>query len=360
MSADGTSLVDFKDFVLATKPHKITPTSEVLNDTAKNYYLLGDMLKGRGDEEVVQNGSEIIDMVRLSTHNAAGFYKPNQNLQPRGMDILTKIKAPWRFHQGNYAWTKEQVTLNGGGSMDNWVRLLTAWRQACHQDIWDSLENNLYAVPDNAEMEADGGTRPYSLMCFITDDGLAPAGFTTIQGVNPSTQANFRNQTESYSAAALATTIYPSFDRMWHKLNWNGPASKEEWFTSTEWRKFKILTTLNGIVQYLDTNRSNNDRLSPSNDPGTYAANPTYNGIPLKRIPAFEDYCTAAGVTQPPYDWIDARFVFPVFHSDVYMDEGDPIAGGVNQPFSYATYTNTYLNLFCRSRKRLGRIKGTA
>jgi hypothetical protein len=361
MSADGTSLPEFQDFVLATKPHKITPTGEILNDTAKNYYLIGDMLKGRGDEEVIQNGESIIDMVRLTTHNAAGFYKPNQNLQPRGMDVLTKLRAPWRFHQGNYAWTKEQVSLNGGGSMDNWVRLASAWRQATRQDIWDSLEAAILAVPSNSEMEADGGTRPYSLMTFLTANGLAPSGFTTVMGVNPTTQANWRNQTEGYSKAALATQLYPSFDRMWHKLNWNGPASKEEWFSSTEWRKFKILSTLEGVVQYLDLNRANNDRLTPVNDPGTFAANPTYNGIPIKRVPELETTLTAMGITAAaPYLWLDSRYIFPIFHSARYMEEGDPIAGGVNQPFSFAVYTNTYLNLFCRSRKRQGWIAGAA
>lgn len=354
MSADGTALLNFVDFTVATKPHKITPTSDILNDTAKNYYLLGDMLKGRGDEEIVQNGQTIIDMVRLSTHNAAGFYRPNQNLQPRGMDVLTKLSANWRFHQGNYAWTKEQVKLNGAGNVDNWVRLLTAWRQACSQDIWDSLENAIMATPSNADMEADDGLQPMSILCFITNDGLAPAGFTTIQGVNPTTNANWRNQIESYTAASYATTVYPAFDRMWHKLNWQGPSSREEWFTSTDFRKFKILTDLNGITRYLDVNRSANDRLTPMNDPGTYAASPTYNSIPLKRIPTLD----TQAFTNSPYIWLDGRYIFPVFHSDVYMEEDDPIRGGTNQPWSYAVFTNTYLNLFCRSRKRQGYIKG--
>lgn len=355
MSADGTSLLNFTDFVTATKPKKITPTTDILNDTAKNYYLLGDMLKGRGDEEIVQNGQKIIDMVRLSKHNAAGFYRPNQNLQPRGMDVLTTLTANWRFHQGNYAWTKEQVKLNSGNAMDNWVRLLTAWRQAASQDAWDSLEDNLMATPSNDDMEADNGLRPYSILTFITEDGLAPAGFTTVMGVNPSTQANWRNQVVNYDATQLATSLYPAFDEMWQDLNWQGPSSVQEWFTSTEWRKFKILTSKRGVLNYIDLNRASNDRLTPMNDPGTYNANPTYNSIPLKRIPTLDERYDDQSLN-PRYLWLDSRFLFPVFHSDVYMEEGDPIPGGINQPFSYAVYTNTYLNLFCRSRKRQGII----
>lgn len=361
MSQDGTALLEFADFVTATKPKKITPTTEILNDTAKNYYLLGDMLKGRGDEEVVQEGQSIVDMVRLTTHNAAGFYKPNQNLQPQGMDVLTTLKVNWRFHQGNYAWTEEQVQLNSGNASTNWVRLLTAWRQAARQDIWDNLENHLFATPSNADMENENGGEIYSLPTFITPDGLAPAGFTNVCGVSPATNANWRNQTEDYTAATAGVTLYKAFDRMWHKLNWDGPSSREEWFTKTEFRKFKILTTLEGVVQYTDLNRSNNDRLTPMNDPGTYNAQPTYNGIPLKRISAFEDYLAGLSPARsgPDYMWVDCRFIFPVFHSNKYMTELAPIRGSVNQPFSWAVYINTYLNLFCRSRKRQGWISAT-
>src|SRR5690606_4410635 len=100
--ADGTPLVSFEDFVLATKAHKITPTTEILNECARRTYLLQLMLKGRGNEEVVQTGSKIIDQIQLRKMQNAGFYKPNENLQPRGVDTLTQVTAPWRFHQGNY------------------------------------------------------------------------------------------------------------------------------------------------------------------------------------------------------------------------------------------------------------------
>ena len=355
---DGTALLDMADLAIATKEHKITPTTEVLNDTAKQYYFLSTMMKGRSTEEIVQNGKQIIDMVRLSKHNAAGFYKPNQTLNPRGMDVLTKLACNWRFHQGNYAWTNEQVRLNGGSSVDNWVKLLELWRQASKQDIWDSLEANLWAVPSNADMEADDGLKPYSLPCFITSNGLAPSGFTTVMGVNPTTQTNWRNQTGSYTAANLATTLYPAFDGMWLDLRWKKPPGVT-WATDTNFSKLNILTSKTGIMNYIDQNRSNNDRLQPKNDPGTYQQEPTYNGIPLQRVPELETYMTAASITNPPYIWLDTNFIFPVWHSEVYMLEEDPIRGGTNQPFSWAVYINSYLNFFCRSRKRHGWIAGT-
>ena len=80
--------------MLATRAHKITPTTEILNEAAKRTYLLARMLKGRGNDEVVQTGSKIIDQIQLKKMANAGFYRPNQNLQPRGVDTLTPDRVP--------------------------------------------------------------------------------------------------------------------------------------------------------------------------------------------------------------------------------------------------------------------------
>lgn len=356
MSADGTPLSQFNDFVLATKPHKITPTTEVLGDTARNYYLIGDMISGREDHEIVQNGESIIDMVRLKKRSRKGWRKPNQDDAPAGLDVLTKLRAPWRFHSKDFAYTKEQITLNGGNAGDNWVRMLTSWRQATYQEIWDEWEESIFADPDTDEMESDDGEMPYSILAFITRDGLAPSGWTTIEGVNPATTPYWRNQSERYTGASYSTTIFRAFDRMWHKLNWDGPQNKEDWFTKTNWKKKKIVTDLAGVIKWTDQTRNSNDRLVPKDDPGTYTTNPTYGNMPMKRLNVLDDKAW----THPDYIWIDTGFIFPVWHGDVFLDEGDPIAGGIRNHNSCAVFVDSYVNNFCRSRARQGRISETA
>ena len=87
------------------------------------------------------------------------------------------MKAPWRFHQGNYAWSEHQVELqvsNGGNPADVYTRLKTVWEQAARQDIWDSLEEGLWNTPDNTNMEQDGGKLPYSIPTFITPTASRP------------------------------------------------------------------------------------------------------------------------------------------------------------------------------------------
>jgi len=364
MSADGTALPSFVDFVLATKAHKITPTTDILNDAARRTYLLAMMLKGRGNDEIVQTGSKIIDQIQLTKMNNAGFYRPNQNLQPRGVDTLTQVGCPWRFHQGNYAWTNEQVNLNmaaGGNAVDVYTRLKTSWEQAAYLDIWDSMENQLYLTPDPNDMELDSGLGAQSIQCFITDDGFAPTqyqalGVLTVMGVNPATQAQWRNQVETYTLADPTGTLYKSFDRMWVKLHWKKIKGLNQQVGSpaTNDAKICILTNLEGITLYTNMNRDANDRLRKANDAG-YGSDASFNGVEMEYIENLDSVYTAG---QPKFDWVNLEYLFPVYHGDRYMTEEGPIRGSVNQPFSWAVYKNTYYNLFCRSRRRQGRIRG--
>jgi hypothetical protein len=348
-AGDGLALSQFNDFVIATKPKKITPSTQVLNDATSRNFMLSDMLKGRGDDEVVQNGQYIKDSIQLTEHQGSGFYLPNETLQPRGADVLKDIKAPWRFHYSNVAYTQEQISLNGSVANETWVKLLLNWRRAMQHSAWESLERALWADPVNADMEADTGKKPYSILTFITEDGLAPAGFTTLMNLNPTTETNWRNQVEAYDSTNQAGTLLDAFDTIWLKLNWSGPVG-EEWFTSTNWRKMKILTDINGAKLYTRILRASNDRLAPANDAGSAYRGPTFNGIPVKEI----DALTRKGWTYPRFIFHNSEYMFPVFHTDRYMYEEDPIRGGANQPFSWALFTNTYMNLFCRSRKRQG------
>jgi len=152
--------------------------------------------------------------------------------------------------------------------------------------------------------------------------------------------------------------MYVAFDQMWRELRWKrikGFNSKVG-SPGTDFSKFVIATTPEGINGYLALNRNSNDRLRKANDAG-YGDDPTFNSIDLEDFDRLEE-TTTAGV--PPFYWLNLEMLFPVYHSDTFMEEVGPIRGSINQPFSWAVYKNTYMNLFCRSRRRQGLIQTTA
>ncbi len=348
---NGLALSQFPDFVIATRDHYVDLDQKVLNETARNNYEILDLISGREEREIIQGGSAVKAFLRLKKHQSAQNYKPNQVLTPKGVNLLSDLKVPWRFTASNFAWAEEPVDLNQDAGVDQLVDNLDEWRSAARQDVIDFMEEQLFQTPDAASMEAADGDTPFSYFSFITDDGQMPAGFTTLQGQADS--PNYRNQVEGFTQADLKT-IEPAFMSMWLKLRWKTPPSTETWIQSTDWRKIKILTDTAGVKLYVSAMTAVGSRLVPVEDPGKYIANPTYANIPIEGYAILDEKAWA----KSKYIWRDGRYMHPVFHKRRFLQEQDPMRAGAAQPFSWVVWNKTYWNLICKSRKRQGIIVG--
>lgn len=350
------ALASFNDFVLATAEKVVTDPKNIINDAVLNTYVMKDMVRGKGEAEIVKAGSSITDRTQLTTTSTSSNYDPNDQFSPVLQDVLTKISAPWRFTKSYWAWTDQEVMLNEGDRLVQWKSLRDSKRQACFVDMYNFMEAQLWATPSNTTMESTSttGGAPYSVRCFVTEDGNAPAGFTTVMGVNPSSNTNWKNAVDNFAYASIATTLLPSFDRMRLRLNFESPDNSDNYFKETRFNKFKIYTNLDGQSTYAGQTRDNNDRAMQGNkyDLGAPALDPVYAGIPVKYISSLDNVGYATG--QPRYFWLNFDTLFPVFHSQRYMYEKPPQNGGVIQPYTWVVFKDTWWNLFCRSRKRNG------
>lgn len=357
----GKALASFADFVAATNERIATDPKNIISDAVNRTYTMKDMVKGKGESDVVKSGTKVTERVQLIAGSNFGFYDPNQQFTPTIDDVLTTITMPWRFAKDSFSWTDQELILNeGGGSADKltqYKNLRDSKRQACTISLYNGMEAQLWATPDVATMDATGtGGRPYSIRTFITEDGLAPAGFSTVLGVNPSTNARWRNQVASYAYQSLDSTMVTAFESIWRKCMFESPTTKDDYFKETRFNKFKIYTNLDGWSNYVRLTRNSNDRAMSGSKPdlGAYTDSPTFGGIPLNWVEALD----GAGYTtgQPRFFFNNFEFLYPVFHSERYMWETDPISGGHTQPYSWVVYKDCWYNLFCRSRYRQGII----
>ncbi len=352
----GKALVSFVDFVRSTSERKITSANDILSEAIKHTYLFGDMLKQYDSEVTVQSGSKITDKVQFKAGSQFGFYQPNEQFSPVIEDLLTPIECNWRFAKDAYAWTDHEIELNRASGSDDqftqYVNLKKSKQQGAKISTYEGMENALWATANNASMEVATGTRPYSIPAFVTEDGLAPSGFTTVMGVNPATEANWRNQVSTYTPATIDTTLPTAFEDMWLKLRFKSPKAGDAAFKETNWKKFTITTDRQGQKTYIRLTREANDFPTPRNDIGWAVNNPKFGGIDVEYIEALDDKAYTTG--QPRYFWLNFQYLLPIMHSRRYMFETDPINGGHRQPWSWVVYTDTWYNLFCRSRKRQG------
>ena len=342
----------FNNFVLSTGNKLRTGPDEILNDAVKNTYLISRMLKGAGTADVVQSGVKIIDRLMLSDAGTAVFYNPNDDMNILNVDTLSSIEVPWRFLANHFSYTEQEVNLNSGDAQTYYKNLLKSKRQGMVTNTFNFMEDNLFATASNSDMESSTGTKPYSVLAFVTEDGLAPSGFTTVQSLAPASNANWRNQFETYDPGDLTnpdTGLVNAFDNLFMKCRFKSPRPGE-YFEDDTFQQMAIGTNRDGRAMYLRLTRDSQDRLV-NNDLGGQQGMVGYNGLPVEYWAKLDDVYTTAG--SPRFQFLNLKYIHPVWHSTEYMKEKEPLRHP-RQPFSWVVWTSTYYNLFCSSRRRQG------
>jgi hypothetical protein len=360
-------LPTFTDFILATKSTKLTSDTDILNEAVKNTYLISDMVRGTDAAETVQGGKSIIDHIQLSTTGTFRFYSPHATLNPTDADTLSEISRPWAFGVTNYGYSDEVEMLNAGANAkDRYTRTKTAKEQAARTDMWNGMEDALWAVPNATTMEAQTGEDPpaASIPSLVNEatNGLW-SGYTTKQGVNPATESRWRPQQVSYTGIDPgndATGLFAAFDEMWLRLRFEAPENASQYFEDDKLRRLKFVTNRDGHRMYKRFLRASNDRLVSAQDPAYNS--PTYSGIPIKYISTLDtaalDPATglAYASNRPRFHCLNFNYLKIFFHNEMYMKWSDPKDGAMLKPFSMAVYCRTWYNLFARSLQRQGII----
>jgi len=322
----GTPADKFRDFMEVTGPAYLTGPDKIINEAVERRYLWGDLVKGK--ERAIQGGTEIRETLMTSDGATFQYYQPNETFTWSNPQVLDTVSADWRFAVDHLAWTDHEVELNAGDGLTKdalkvaYKRLKRAKEQRMVTSLANGLEASLWASPWNnqGEMEASSGKKPFSIPCFITENGKSLGGewrgytpgssvsgsdeWTTVAGIDPDTENVWSNQIVFYdkdldeNVAAVSKTyeeqhlhdtdsdtthtvysILPAFDEMFLKLDFRPPAHAAEYFENASMNRQKIVCSRRGINDYKRALRNSNDRLVSPQD-AAYSS-PSYSGIPL-------------------------------------------------------------------------------
>jgi hypothetical protein len=320
----GTPADKFRDFMEVTGPAYLTGPDTIINEAVERRYLWGDLVKGK--ERAIQGGTEIRETLMTSDGSTFQYYQPNETFSWQNPQVLDTVSADWRFAVDHLAWTDHEVELNAGDGLSKdalkvaYKRLKRAKEQRMVTSLVNGLEASLWATPwgQSSEMESSSGKLPYSIPCFITENGKSlggnwvgytPAGpsdwTSTVAGIDPDDQAVWGNQIVFYdkglsaNAGAVAQAagyeeyhidestevvhnvygLITSFDEMFLKLDFRPPSTSAEYFENASMNQQKIVCSRRGVNEYKRALRDSNDRLISMQD-AAYSA-PAYSGIPL-------------------------------------------------------------------------------
>lgn len=390
----GTPLSGFSDFWMSTGPLIASSPDEIINDAQLRTYSLKYFLKGRDFSSVAQGGTKIKDELQLTDKATAENYKPGQTGTPTQPQILSSIESNWRFTRDHSAWQDEILQLQTGGlnkkaKFHVYKKEATKLEQGLWTSILNKMEANIWANPHGSAaataMETEAGGDPYSIPALLTEDttNWHPNGWTTVHGLDPSTEANWRNPVTRYNVqdlldtASLAAGLFDAFEMMWMKLRFMTPGKGDSSFMENDPRRCAIFCSETGKMQYSSACRASNDRLRMANDPDYGDVN--FHGVPLVNLEvlntatlylhttstaAAEDSSSltlggawsATNWTRGPRYWFLNPNVFRYyFHETMFFDKTPP-KDHVNQPWANVVWMRVAYNALLRSRKRGGGV----
>lgn len=352
------------DFLVATRDKRVVDHDKVINEASKNSYIcLSRMMKSNSKK--FKGGRKLVDQVIGKEGTTGGFYDPNKPFTLQNKDVLTQIEVNWAYHHRGYPLVDEQTDLNKGDS-SRFVDLCMALESSAVVDAANDWEQALWALPDKRYMEDTAQQehqRPFSIPAVITRDGLAPSSsnggvaagsgnWTTVQTVDPSTNAFWRNQNNTYAAATPTGVggIITAFDTMIERVKFDNPDMTAQYINSPERQKRAIITSTDGVTTFKAALRAQNDRMERLNDPTI--SGPQFDGVPMMKASELDGYgWTTANAD---YFWVDFEYLVPFFHSSHFFAE--KIAqGSIENPNKVGVFKFTWYNALCRSRRRMGR-----
>ena len=355
------SLTNHADFLKATRDQRVVTKDMLLNEATKNtYFFFSRMLTG--SQKKFKGGTKLVDKIQGTTSGNFSFYSPNHEFSPTQTDTLTDVEVQWAFAQDHYVIIDETAQLNSGDPYA-YLDYVKSLEMDCMVDMINGMEEALWKTPDNAVHEASSADpqEPYSILCFVTRDGLEPSStnggatndFTTIMSVDPSNDSWFQNANNTYTAATPddpEAGLIASFDDMRLQIGFEFPDPLSKYSESDDKQKYCIVTSRDGVVFYKSRLRMGNDRMERLSDPSIMG--PQFEGIPIKYVSELDQQGWTAN--QPDYIWLNLNFLFPIFHTNRFMYEVIR-DGGPKQPTSVVNFKFSWYNLFCRSRRRQGR-----
>lgn len=355
------SLSEFSRFFAETGPATLTGPNAVINDAQLRNYGATDMLAKAQRE--LQGGNRIQDFILFDDPQTAQTFKPGDPATATNPQTSDKMTADWRFIRTGVSWNQAEIELNeGGGSEFDQFKSMhyRKWQEAETSTI-NKMESLFYATANNANMEASSGQEPYSLLASVTSDGLAPSGFTTVQGINPTTKTKWRNQTATYDVSATfdpETGLLSGFDTISQLVNFRTPVmSKEKGkFSPSDMSKCVIHTNREGERKYRAVCRAANDYTRQGNqDPSATAC--VWDGVPVKSVDILDTNGTfTAG--SPAYLFYNMNFIKLIVHSKNWMKKG-PVRPDPNKPDTECCWIVSWCNLLNQSRRRHGYLSAS-
>ncbi len=299
------SIAQFTDLVQNTTSVAINSGTKLRNQINRHGYALDYMLRGAEGFKSLQGGKDIrFDSLfkEVSTYRT---YKPGEKQTWSNPQVTTTSSTPWRFSMDEMTYDMAEVLLQSNEMSSDrkamyYVDTQSKVEMSSVISMAHGLEDELFALPDHAEMEEASGQTPNSLNVFCNEmpDGLYTSYRTAdskVLTIDTTLHPTWDNQRSAYNSVGLHTGTAPhlfsAFDDILQDLSFSqvpGPDGKMISESGNALGMKACFTQKAGVTNFQQALRVNQDyyRVGASQD-AAYP-HPVFNGIPIIRIDQLE------------------------------------------------------------------------
>lgn len=422
------TLDQFPDFLQGTGELSVKGPMGLVNDATKHTYYVSRYFNGRSNKELRQGGSrmrtEHMFVTSQTGNSTAEFYSPATARVYTNPQVLQKAIVDWRFLRDDMTWEEQELLLNDGGGdlFQQFVGLRHKLEARVITSLINKMEANCWEAGSEADMEAQGGLKPYSFSSFINmgsaqtaatyqsasegnvgtdnadynnglfNEGSGGAGaWSTKANLDPAGalvdgqwEAQFRTYVNDVTTQESTPDnlndeggLLAALDDMYLDVMFQRPPSFQAYFENQTLYGQHVCTSKAGINLYKRLLRASNDTLAMGHQDSGYN-NPTIYGIDMLYISELNNAAlylngdssglvsenVAAGVTAadsqmegPAFYFIDANYLFPVFHSKRFMHR-KPAINDRERVETWSVPVLNYYNQVPCSLRRMGLVKG--
>lgn len=406
MAGSGIPISGYSDMWAITGPAVLSGPSSFPNEAQERRYLTQFWLNS---PQILDGGKRAEDYIMKDDGSTAQNSLPGSSRSTEDPQVMAQVSADWRLTEDYIQVNHIIRALNeGGGSTEaRYLQFKSEQAKAERRlatSYCNKFEADWFAQPNVTTMEGAstlGAIDPYSFWTFVNEYGAnssslydaadpsmpygtgLPNGFTTINGINPSTEKWFRTWQVPYGADGdITTSTVNSAGHSWISgmtrlmtltgygpLPWRGGESTQNDPTYNTDYIIPVSTNGNAFVHKLAVSNSNFFKSPSGNDP--FFPHLSFAGIPIVPCSYMDKAAvyptsgttaptagngateTSADVTGPRFPLLSRQHIAWFFHQKFnfyFWPEKSP-----SRQWDTTIYPiSTLHNRICRSRRKMG------
>jgi len=322
------------------------------------------------DRMEVDGGTSIKRKVMFSNTGNARYRRLFDTDDPAVSDVMVEIDVPWTQIGTHYSW--DILELKRNQSARGFIRLLETRRIDGLWSLADLIEERFWMTPDSSTDDLHPYGVPYYLN--MLDAGSTTAGFlgrrvvfqdrvtsVTCAGISADTETKWKNYAATYTAVnnAMLESFRTAFMATKFKapLILNDPAQARN-AAKRVYCNLETIIKLQVLADARDDFHRGKDVLGNIRiDDG---ATVYLNRLPVVYINELDGTSVApsqastATITADPIYCVDFEKFIPYVQDGYWMEETEPISGGVTQHTTFTVFLDGSHNNLCVNRRKAG------